>query len=396
MSGRLDHMVVREPVALLRGGLAVAAVFLFYTSLDNYGLALGGPKPWLWVLAFAAAAAGLLVIEPSRPLPALRSPLAWWMVFFFGLTVAWMPSLRGYEEVWQVLYDRTRSLITLAAFVLIFDEPRARRAAMLAVAGCVVLAAAMNVAEFLGLLSFTAGLDRVPGRSAGFYFNANGSALAIALGVAVVAEQVGRSWRVPLLLVSLIGVATTFSRSGMLCLALVLVWLLWRRALGTWSFALGLLFGAWLVTFALAFAASNGLLNENTASRLHLAQDDSGRIELALKAWNLFLDSPWTGKGLGATVVWDEQVYSHNMYVTLGAEQGILGLLAFPAFGLALLASNRSAAGFALVLMAAGFFSHGLLDSRVTLLLAALASVPAAAGLLPEPDAFEGAASAPP
>lgn len=383
------------PLAVMRSGLAVAAVLIFFTYLDNYAFALGGPKPWVLVIVLAAGAAGMLVIEPHRPLPALRSPLAIWMLFYFGLTIAWLPSLRGHDEVWQILYDRCRSLITLAAFVAIFDEPRARRAAILTVAGCVVFASAVNVAEFLSLISFTAGPERVLGRSAGFYFNANGSALAIALGLALVAEQVPKSWRVPLLLVSVVGVGATFSRSGMLCLAAVLVWLLWRRALGTWSVVLGLLIGVWLITLALGFAASNGLLNENTTARLHLAQGDSGRIELALKAWNMFLASPWAGHGLGATVIWDEEVYPHNMYAALAAEQGILGLLAFPAFGVAILAGNRSSVCFAAVFMVAGFFSHGLLDSRYALLLSALAAAKAAPEPTPELHATSLASNEP-
>jgi len=222
-----------RPVALLRSGLAVSAVLVFYTYLDVYAFVLGGPKPWQVMLVFAAAAAAMLALEPDRPLPELRSPLAIWVLCYVGLTVAWVPSMRGYDEVWQVLNERSRSVIAVSAFMLIFDEPRARRAAVLAVAACIVLASILNVAEFFSVVSFAAGPERSPGRSGGLYFNANGSALAISLGLALVAEEIPRSWRVPLLLVSVLGAATTFSRSGSICLALVLVWLLWRKALGT-------------------------------------------------------------------------------------------------------------------------------------------------------------------
>jgi len=368
-----------HPLALLRGGLAISAVLVFYTYLDTYAFALGGPKPWHVVLVFAAGAAAMLVIDPDHPLPALRSPLAMWVVLYFGATIAWVPSLRGYDEVWQVLYDRCRSLITVVSFMLVFGDPRGRRWAIHAVAACIVVASAVNVVEFMSLISFAAGPERTLGRSAGFYVNANGSALAIALGLALVAEELPKSWRVPLLLVTVVGIGTTFSRSGMLCLAMVVVWLLWRKALGTSSAVLGVLVGAWLLAFAVSFAAANALLNENTAARLHFASDDSGRIELALKAWNMFLTSPWFGHGLGATAIWDAEALPHNMYVNLAAEYGVLGLLLFPAFCAAVVASNRAATCFAAVLLVAGFFSHGLLDSRVTLLLSALAAAQAAA-----------------
>lgn len=375
MSGRVVDRGVGELLALPHSVVAVAAVLVFYTYADSYGFALGGPKPVLWVAAFAALAAALVVVDPRRPLPALRSPLVAWMLFYLALTLAWIPSLRGYEEAWQVLDDRSRSLVTLLALLLIFDHPRARRSALLAVAGCVVLASALNVAELLSLATFTAGPERSAGRASGLHFNANGAALAIASGVAVATEELPRRWRMPLVLVSVVGVAATFSRSGVLCLALAFAGLVWRGALGRWPVALGAGVGAWLLTTAAEFAASSGLLNANTAARLHLEADDSARIRLALKAWRMFLDAPWLGNGLAATRVWDADSYAHNLYVTLGAEQGLLGLLTLPALAAALHAGNRRATCFALVLLAGGFFSHGLLESRVDLVLVALAAV---------------------
>jgi O-antigen ligase len=373
----MDEPAHAEPVRLtsvIQSGLAVAAVLVFYTGCDSYFFTLGGPKPKVLVVVFAAIVACAFVIDPHRPRPSLRSPLLLWLVFYLGTTIAWVPFMKGYDEVWQTLYDRCRSIVTVFSLALVFDDPRARRAAVLTIAPCIVLASAVNVAELLSLITFEAGPERIAGRSSGFYMDPNGAALAITLGLVLIIEEIRPSWRMPLIIVSTFGVAATFSRQGLVCLGLAFVWMVWRKAIEPRAVTLGTAAAVVLLVLAIAFASSSGLLNDETAARLRLGGSDSGRIELARKAWHMFLAAPWTGKGLGATRIWEGDQGAHNMFLALAAEQGILGLLTLPALGAALLWSRRGAAGFVLLLMAFGLFTHNLLDSRHTLLLIALAA----------------------
>jgi O-antigen ligase len=46
---------------------------------------------------------------------------------------------------------------------------------------------------------------------------------------------------------------------------------------------------------------------------------------VADKAWHMFTDNPVLGKGTGATVTWDYEVSTHNMYLLFLAEQGLVG-----------------------------------------------------------------------
>jgi hypothetical protein len=357
--------------------LAVAAVGLFFTSLDSYAFAINfAPAPVVLVLAFAGATAVLVLVEPHRPLRVLRSPLVGWMAFFLVVTSLWACWTPGHPAATQELRDRYRSILTLSMFALIFDDPRARRFGVIAVAVCVAIASLVNVGESASLLAFTEipGLERVPGRAAGLYINPNQSGLAIALGVAAVTERIPKVARVPLVLLSIIGIAVTFSRGAALCLGVVFLWLLWKRALGGWQVAVVAIGAACLLAVALSYAQANGLLTENTASRLTLSrQDDSGRLTLARKGVGMFMNAPLLGNGLASTERWDRaDEWSHNMYVALAADHGVLGLLAFPALAAALCWRNRKGTCFALALAAAGFFSHDLLQDRFSLLLMAL------------------------
>ncbi len=362
---------------LWHGAIALAGVLLFYTNLDSYAFAVypSLPPPVVWVTAFVGVALFLAILDSRRVVRLSRSPVSYWVLFYFLMSTAWAIFIRVIPELTQQLQDRYRSIGFLLAFLLIFGDPRARRVAMIAVAACAAVAALLNIAEILSLVTFAEIPGyRTLGRSAGLYFNPNTSGLAIALGVAVAAEHIPKICRVPLLLLSAFGAAATFSRGAMIALALVFLWLVWRRSLGTGFVVLAAVGGVFLCVYAIGYLQSHDLLNSNTAARMRLAADDSGRLGLALKAWGLFLSSPALGHGLGSTIVWDEDVRAHNMYVTLAADHGVLGLLTYPAFCFALIKSNRGAICLALVLLIAGFFSHAVLEDRYSLLLLALAA----------------------
>jgi hypothetical protein len=326
------------------------------------------------VLLIVAAAAVLVIVEPRRPLAVLRSPLVLWVFFYFLLTSLWGMWAKSAPEVTQTLYDRYRSIATLLAFSIVFDDPRARRLAVLTVAAAVVMASLVNVGEMLSLVSFAeiADMPRAVGRSSGFYINPNIAGMAIALGLAATVESLPRPWQVPLILVSALGAAATFSRAATIMMAVVVLWLAFRGRLGAVGVAVTTVCLVGLFAYAWQYMESHQLMTEETSARAHLSQDDSGRIKVGLKAWEMFANAPVLGNGVGSTRVWDEPVRAHNTFLTLSADHGILGLLAFPALALALIWGNPGAACFALVLLAGGMFSHDLLEEPFALLLMAL------------------------
>ncbi len=362
---------------VLQCALAVAGVGLFFTNLDSYAeAAWSAPPPSLWVVAFVGAAVSLLLVNPRHPMALFRSPLIAWILLYFVVTTAWAICSPPFPEVIQELRDRYRSIGLVFALMVLFDKPRARRAGIFAVAICVALASIINVAELLSLVTFAdAGVRaRVLGRAAGFYINPNSSGLAIALGSAVVAPALPKAWRAPLLLLAAIGIFVTFSRGAAVCMGLVFLWLAARGGLGPKYVALIVLGGLLLFSYGSDYVQDHGLLNDNTSTRVRLEHGDSGRLDLATKAWGVFARSPLTGNGLGSTETWDSPTRAHNTFLKLAADHGVLGLILFPALAVALIAGRRSATPYALALMAAGLTNHTMLVSRYALLLTALAS----------------------
>ncbi len=360
---------------VVRCALAVSGVAVFFTNLDSYAAAAWpAPDPVVWVLAFTGASGALVLLDLHRPTALWRSPLLAWAALYFLVTTAWAIWTPALPEVLQELRARYRSIVFLLTFALLFDEPRARRAGVIAVAIGVAIGSVVNIAEFLSLVTFADISGRIHSRAAGFHINPNASGLAIALGLAVVAPALPRYWRATLLLLGAIGVVVTFSRGASICFALVFLWLIARGSLGPKYVALILFCAFLLFTYGAGYVQEHGLLDDNSSTRLRLEHDDSGRSALAMKAWGMFARAPLAGNGLASTRTWDARVQAHNMFLTLAADHGVVGLIVFPALALALIAARRRAAGFALALMAAGLTSHGMLASRYALLLTALAA----------------------
>jgi hypothetical protein len=363
----------------LRAALVLCGAFCFFTSFDLFAYASGsGPKPAVLVYAFCAAAGALALLQASRPTSLHRSPVVLWLVFFVLVNLAWGVTMSGAQPAFQELVDRMRSMILLAACLVVFDDPRARRLGLQAVGVAVVLVSLLNVAELLRLVEFSSveNLRRVPGRAGGFYGDANAAGQCIALGLALAVPSLPRRWGVPLLVVGAAGIAATFSRSAAACFVVLFAWLLWRRTFGAGQLGVLVLCGVAAVSLGIGYLQSFDVLNDNTAARLAGDTDDNGRALLAWRAWDSFLSAPWAGSGLGSTNLWEAM--PHNTFLALAVDHGVLGLLAFPALGLALAAADRASVGFAMALMTAGLFSHTIVQGRPFVFLIALAAATAA------------------
>jgi O-Antigen ligase len=383
------------PRGLVRSAIAVGAVLVFFTYLDNYAyIAWSGPPALQWVYALVGCAVGVAAYQLQRLPQMAKSPVLLWLGFYFLSTTLWSLWVMHLIQFQQVMWDRYRSMGFLLACAIVFLEPRPRRAAVLAIGVAVAFGALVNLAELLDLVRFEEGelLDRVIGRAAGFYINPNDAATTLVLGLAIALPALPAPLRAPLLVLGGAGVAASFSRGGSLCFVLLSGWLFWRRILGRKTlFALG---AAGLVVIAASGGASalldSRLLNENTSARVRFSADDSGRLSVAEKAMGMFLDAPVLGHGLGATTVWDTSASSHNTYLNLAGDQGIVGLLTFPLLLVALWRANRASAPVVLVLAAAGIFSHGMLDSRSALLAIAVSMYPDPGAAPDEQDEGEG------
>ena len=366
-----------EMSSVLRCGLAILGVCALYSGLAQYWeSAYAGPRPLYPILVLVAGSITILAVEPRRPTRALRSPLLVWAYLYLLMSTGWGIWRKAFSpDTDQALTDRFRSVAFLLAMAVIFDDRRARTMGRMAVVLVAVISSFVNIGEALGAITFNDALRRTAGRAAGLYVNPNGSSLVIVFGLAAGIAVVPRLLRVPVLLIGACGVAATFSRGSLGCLAVLVLVLLYQKEVGVASTALatvGVVAGlAFQGRFLHEVLDVGGALNGDTLGRIAMTADDSGRWLAASRAWDLFVDSPWVGHGVA---VEQQGRIAHNMYLSLAAEHGMLGLLTYPGLIFALLLRNRPALGMAAVCLVAGLTSHNLLEGEPSLLCFALAA----------------------
>jgi hypothetical protein len=359
----------------------VVAVGLFFTDLDLYAFTTWStPPPSAWVVAFCGVALVLALVRLDEMRGVLRNPLLAWCLLYVGLSSIWMLWAPGSREVEQVYVDRLRSAGFVVAALVVFSAPSALGTARRAILAAVLLGAALNVYEVLSPNAFS----NIQGRSGGLYVNPNRSAIALVLGTVLSIDVVPPRWRTAFFLFVTGAVLLTFSRGGIVCHAAVAVALMARRQVSVARTLVAVCSMVVLVGFGVGLerfgdlVSETEILNENTEARIRLDVDDQSsreRQDVLRKALVMFEDAPLTGNGIGASVLWDASVSSHNVFANMAVDHGVLGLAVALILIVALARGNPDARLFAAVVALFGMFSHNILEERYALLSYAVAAL---------------------
>jgi hypothetical protein len=273
--------------------------------------------------------------------------------------------------------------------MFLFSEERAQFRGRQAILMAVVMAVALNIYEFFNPLAFS----NIAGRSAGLYINPNISAAACILGMIASIELVENKYRGPFVLFVGLGVYLTFSRGGiMVWLGVVLLMCIigtihLRRLVLTMMIAVVAVTILMLSNLDLMASLFDrfGALDQNVLQRIVWLKKPSfydspsmDRISVAKITWDMFLDKPLLGNGTGASSEWNTiGVSSHNMFLNLMADHGILGLFIVPFLVIAVtwrtvVEMRHMAIIFSFFILVWSLFSHNVLEERYILLAIAL------------------------
>jgi O-antigen ligase len=393
--------------------LLLALVFVYLASfVDQVIYSNFGVLPLFGQVACLAALAGLLAVDvlagEPRALVLSRAEAA-----FIALTavyIAWCAVSFVLSSQSSTALETLITRVKAALFILL-AAPLCRRKG----AGGALAAAALVVAVVGSALAafdfFNPTFSSVPGRGAGFYENPNTAGfMLVALGV-IASTRLSIPINYLLWAGVSIGVSLTFSRSGWVVLVVALAGqaLLGRFGGGRGRFlfvgAIAMLLGGLLAAYVTGglydVVANSDLgrhLDPNTVARLGrygAAMDDASALErndalqIGLQA---FYASPFLGHGIGHTFEWAFRVSTHNMYLLLLAEMGVIGCLLY--VGL-LAAAGLSGRGEALLLTflfaLASVFSHNMLDQPGFSLVLTIAATTLAVQRVRGPAPHKGA-----
>jgi cytochrome c oxidase subunit IV len=380
--------------------LAVLGVAIFFTNFSGFTEQFG-LIPLIWIALYAGLCGPLMLHGLMTQAIPIR-PVVWWGALYLVISILWFYRTNQDAFAYQQVQTRVLSVIFLLLSLVVYSGKDAVRAGRIAIVWAVVLATALNVYELFNPMTFS----DIPGRSSGLYYNVNQSSAALVLGLILGYHVLSPSLRLPFIVVTALGIIPTFSRAGILAWLLVIAFFVLRAGFGVAQIRRVLA----LTTVVIALLISpvlgdiertleeRGALTLNVLDRLAFfggqgAQDasTSERASVALKAWEIYGESPLLGMGTGENMrIEGFEVGTHNIYLAMLVDHGVIGFFVVPLLLLTTLwGLNRAtfdvAVPFAVFILLWGFFSHNVLEERYILLAFGLVASLVAAERRPRP-----------
>jgi hypothetical protein len=386
----VGHSAALIAMTLYRKFLVFFAVAAFYTGVPEYlNTLIIDAAPMYWVMLCALLALPLLVRELAKP-DLLKCPLILWCFGYAWVTMAWFLLSPQSDPALQELRWRGMMIIELLLFLTLFTQIDAHRLARQALVAGVLLGVALNIYEVFVPLSFSPFI----GRSAGLYLNPNTAGETLVLGMVFGLTVLSRPWQGPFMLLTGAGVFITYSRSSILAWLIAVAGLVLMGKVRAKDLFLSVLISSLLVILVLlprwdqllTTLERERVLNKDVLERMEWLMDPSGvsdkssweRKMLAKREWEKIADHPFLGSGTGASRSSSISIEeSHNLYLSLMRDHGILGVMILPLLTIAVVWRARGECWqigmiFSCIILMRGFFSHHILGQLQTLLLFSL------------------------
>lgn len=378
--------------------ITILAVFVFYTNIPLYLHIIKFPSfiPLYWMILLGFIA--LCTILPSffirSRIPVYFSkPVICWIVFYLLINMIWLIPSDKSVIIMGVFRQRVLTVLFFSLYLIFVSGSKdVQFWGRITLLLCVFIAVVSNIYEFLCPFSFVPNFSPYanPGRSAGFYVNANGSGNALILGMIFTIGLLPQKYRIAYVLLVLLAIVFTFSRAALLGWFIVIfvfmrVHILRRNHVFFSMIIIGLLLVFLLPWFTEYMQSQKDINATNITQRIDwffnpFSFEDSSSLErkyVAHYAWKMFTDSPLWGNGIGSAEIWEEVVSTHNMYLYFMTDFGVVGVFILPMFLLAVVWKARGEARqiafpFATFVLFWGFFSHNVVEDYVSLVAFAL------------------------
>ena len=320
------------------GAAIVALILLTNWPTYNY-LILGGPPALLYYLLPGLVALVVAIADPPSTVRIFDERLLWWFAVYVISGLAWLLLSQDFID----LANRQWRLRVLGCYffsaILLTATVAKRSTLALAAVICLFIVSALNWFDVLFPLRIVPAHmpGANPGRGAGMFINANAAAALVLMGTIGVLPHVPMRFRAAILLAAVVGILPTFSRFGFIFVLLLIIITASTKLLDHKQRFMLLLTIPLLAAggaFYHEYLLQSANANQNIMARLAWFEtlgrevDFSARERayVAQRAWSAFLESPLIGHGVGATLAKGQRVGTHNMYLLLMVEQGLIGL----------------------------------------------------------------------
>ena len=362
---------------------------LFTVLAEGGKTQLANPRsPYLLQIATYGVCALILALDSSNATRLVQKRIFKWTfavftLFTWGMLVRtfYAPAVPGplspMTEIPGYDFLRTFGLQVLAigfmlACVVIFDQPKVLALVKLGVALATLMGVALNLYEVFHPGTFSS----TPGRAAGLYIDSNASGMALVLGCLVGLTAIRPRWREILLLLTFAGVVSTFSREALLAFAILVAGAALGRAVSLHRLVVG---GAVACALFSVLELGNALRGSESwtdanLDRLSFATGDASaqeRLQLGRRVLEEFEAAPLFGHGFGTDEYWGD-VQSHDFFLNMLANYGILGVFLIPTLVLSVRRKSWDSNVFGLVFLIWSFLLHLVLLLPFSLIIIAI------------------------
>ncbi|OLT64386.1 hypothetical protein BI334_04515 [Moorena producens 3L] len=375
--------------------LSVASFAIFFTGIDNYlhNADIVNIIPLWFIAVFCLATLFLLILKIK--INYKSTYLITWCGVFLVISIGSFFLSSQSSIAFQALETRVLSMIfVLIMLVILSQNSLVQTCAIWTILFAVLLGIANNIYEIFYPEAFY--WDDV-GRSAGFYLDPNDSAGTLTLGMLFTVDLFKPKYRIIFVILVGLGVFSTFSRGGILGWIISVITLIIFNVIPQYKLVKAfLVIGVLLVVIGnqLTFFLDNNyqvnnleFLHGEAQKRIEIfttgsTEDNAAqeRFQLAKYAWDYFSEKPLLGNGIGATEEWELELNSHNMYLSLLAEHGIIGIFIIPSLIYTINKNTRTNKkfliwSFAVFILVWCLFNHRILYYRPVLMSCALLAV---------------------
>ena len=346
-------------------------------------------KPVEWYLA--SLIIGFILLAFKRQIKvkntSSRNMIMWAMVFIIISSISYVLTL--HSAGLQVLIQWCEAALILILFVFLFQDEETVRYSAVALLLAVIVSVLINYYDFI----YPGMFSKDPGRAAGMYVNSNISGSMLVFGMVSSVWVINKKFRVLFCLFVFTGVVITFSRASIMMWAIAAIFLTWKEAfhlpkvpstigLSAVILVMGLLLvtGGWLTIFKTV--GLDSYLSDNAKNRIGGSfvsqKDNSSKIRryLVVRSLDLFSESPIIGHGLGSTEKGDTKIGTHNLYLRLAVNLGIIGVVLVLSFiWIIWQAKSNFSSNMAVLYAFSGIFTHNHFDHPAKQVCIALALV---------------------
>ncbi|MEE9351704.1 MAG: hypothetical protein V3U78_05545, partial [Thiotrichaceae bacterium] len=203
---------------------AVVVFLLVFAFCSNGYLAIEvivpSIKEMYWYLMLFGMSLLFLLLTPAESISNIpKSAFIWIILFLASTTIAYALSSKGFKTGLE-LNVLLKSISVFISMFILLTSPKIVKAALYSLILVILINATVNIVEFF---SDQVEWSSIPGRAAGWHFNANKSGKFLAMSLIFASIVTPRKFLWPLIILTTVGILVTFSRSTWVELFVVIV-----------------------------------------------------------------------------------------------------------------------------------------------------------------------------